>query len=100
MVSLTASNTAADADYCIWFPGGNPNNVLVTDPDKSIQYSMSIHDQDRQSPTSITLDLRSPTGVQTGSLKCVFPRNASAAGITFSRWSAIVGDHLLFEIRP
>jgi len=101
MVSLTASNTAADADYCVWFPGGsNLNDVLAADPDKRLQYSMSIRDQDRQSPTSITLDLRSPTGVQTGSLKCVFPRIASAAGITFSRWSAVVGDHLLFEIRP
>ena len=101
MSSLTASKTAADADYCIWFPGaGNLNNVLATDPDKTIQYSMSAHDQDQQAPTSIAFDLRTASGVQFGSLKCVFPRITSAAGITFSRWSAVVGDHLLFEVRP
>src|SRR6185436_3376986 len=47
MASLTASNTAADADYCVWFPGAaNAADLLATDPDKTIQYSMSIHDQD------------------------------------------------------
>jgi hypothetical protein len=101
MASLTASKTAADADYCIWFPGAaNAADLLATDPDKTIQYSMSIHDQEQQSPASITFDLRTPAGGQLGSIKCVFPRIASAAGITFSRWSAVVGDHLLFEVRP
>jgi hypothetical protein len=101
MTSLTASNTAADAEYCVWFPGAaNAADLLASDPDKTIQYAMSIHDQDRQSPTSITLELRSPAGVQIGSLKCVFPRIPAAGGITFSRWTAIVGDHLLFEVRP
>jgi len=101
MTSLTASKTAADADYCVWFSGAvNAADLLANDPDKTIQYSMSIHDQDQQSPTSITFDLRTPAGVQLGSLKCVFPKNPSAAGITFSRWSAIVGDRLLLEVRP
>jgi hypothetical protein len=63
-------------------------------------YSVTVHDRDLQTPTSIFLDLRTPDGQHMGTIQCFFPLATSAASIAFGRWTAIVGRNLTLEVRP
>ncbi len=100
--SLESSSPPAGANYCVWLPGdaSSAGLLLANDPLEPVAYSMTAHDQDGQSSTSIVFDVRSAAGVHLGTLQCVFPRISSAASIAFGRWTSIVGDHLTLEVRP
>ena len=93
---------AAGVDYCNWKPGSGTlvSRVLARDPDADVQYTLTATDRTGQSPTSISFDLKTHTGTRLGTLQCLFPRNESAATITFERWVAVVGAHLTLEVRP
>jgi len=65
-----------------------------------VTYTLTPHDQDARSPTSITFTFNALAGGHLGRLECVFPRASSAAGIAFDRWVSIVGNHLALEVRP
>jgi hypothetical protein len=98
--SLAASNPNEGADYCIWLPDAPYSaDLLTSEPDAAILYSLSATDQDRQSATSIVFDLNTRGKAHLGSIKCIFPRLATAGSVPFSRWSTVVGPHLILEIR-
>jgi hypothetical protein len=92
---------SASADSCSWTPGevSAATTLMSKEPEKSIGYSLTAHDQDRSSSTSITLDMKTRTSTQAGTLRCVFPRLSSAEIVTYARWSSIVGDYLKLETR-
>jgi hypothetical protein len=98
--SLDSAMPAAGADYCIWLSNTANSEHLLSSPDATIIYDISVHDNSGQSAASIRFHMKTPEGLDLGSLECFFPRAASAAGIPFSRWASIVGDHLLLEVRP
>ncbi len=100
--SLLSSTPAAGADYCIWLPGAASaaNHLLANDPGEPVLYSVTAHDRDGQSSTSIVFDMRTPADLHLGTLQCVFPRTSSAASIAFGRWTSIVGAYLRLEVRP
>jgi hypothetical protein len=91
--SLDTVKPVAGADYCIWMPGGST-------PAEGIGFSVVPHDQDGQTPTSITFKMTTSSGANAGSLQCIFPRVTSASTVAFSRWSSIVGPHITLEIKP
>jgi hypothetical protein len=91
--NLDTMKPAVGADYCMWVPGGSA-------PSDGVGYSVVPHDQDGQTPTSITFKMTTPAGANAGSLQCIFPRVPSASNVAFSRWASIVGPHLTFEIKP
>jgi hypothetical protein len=91
--SVDTMKPVAGADYCIWLPGSSM-------PADGVGYNVVPHDQDGQTPTSITFKMTTPSGANAGSLQCIFPRITSAANVAFSRWASIVGPHLTFEIKP
>jgi hypothetical protein len=62
-------------------------------------YSISVHDPDGQSSTSIVLNMLTAAGAHLGSLQCTFPRVASAGNVDYGRWASIVGNNLSLEIR-
>jgi hypothetical protein len=68
--------------------------------DEPIEYAVTAHNRDEQSSTSIVFNMNSTAGVHLGTLQCNFPRASSAASIDFQRWTSIVGDHLLLEVKP
>jgi hypothetical protein len=90
------------ADYCTWRPNAVTlvSRVLAKEPDADVQYTLTATDRTRQSPTSISFSLKTHTGSSLGTLQCLFPRNESAATISFDRWIAVVGAHLTIETRP
>jgi hypothetical protein len=93
---------AAGADYCTWKPNSVTlvSRVMAREPDTDVQYTLTATDMTRQSPTSISFDLKTHTGSRLGTLQCLFPRNDSAATVSFERWVAVVGAHLTLEVRP
>jgi hypothetical protein len=66
----------------------------------SIQNSITVHDRDNQSSTSIALDMRTSDGLHLGTFQCYFPRATSATSVDFGRWKAIVGDNVVLEVKP
>jgi len=97
--SLESSTATPGKDYCVWFPG-DPAAIrfpLAPDPDDLLNYSVTPHDQTNQSPTSVTFELKTRTGVAAGTLKCTFPKTSSAGRINVAQWLMIVGDHLILE---
>ena len=98
MARLESAKPAEGADYCMWLPGaGSAERLLSDDP---IAYSMAARNQDGQSSTTIDLSMNTPAGVHLGTLECIFPRAPSATAIDFQRWTSIVGDQLLLEVKP
>ena len=92
--NLDSFNPSPTADYCIWLPA---SSRVAED---AATYSVTAHDQDAQSPTSISFDIRSANGERMGTLQCSFPRASSAAAVPFSRWTAVTGRHVTLEVRP
>ena len=94
LVSLASFTPVAGADYCVWLPGpasssGGPEG-----------YSVSAHDRDGQSATSITFQIKTASDERVGALQCFFPRASTAVSVVFDRWRSIVGPHLALEVRP
>ena len=101
MSSVESPSPAAGVDYCIWLPGASASaEHLPAANSDGVTYIVTPHDQDARSPASIVFNFNSPTGNHLGTLQCVFPRALSVAGLPFSRWASIVGDHLSLEVRP
>jgi hypothetical protein len=99
--SLDSAKPVEGADYCVWLAAAaNSTTGLVGNADNPTQYSITVHDRDNQSSTSIAFDLKTPAGMHIGTLQCYFPRATSATSIDFARWKSIVGDNLLLEVRP
>jgi hypothetical protein len=92
----------AGADYCTWRPNSVTllPRVLAKEPDADVQYTLTATDGARQSPTSISFDLKTYTGSRLGTIQCLFPRDETAATISFDRWIAVVGGHLSIETKP
>ncbi len=91
--NLASFNPPNGADYCMWLPAGSS---VSGEP---AQYSVTAHDQDGQTPTSISFDVHSARGDRMGTLQCSFPRLQSVAGLPYSRWKALAGVHLTLEVR-
>ena len=100
LISLESSSATPGADYCLWLPGASAVRTLPSMDPESLMYTFTVHDQDSQSPTSMTFDVNMASGTHLGTLKCSFPRANSATSVSIGRWTAIVGDLLKFEIRP
>ena len=101
ILNLDSAKPAEGADYCIWLAGaGGSSHRLLDDGNDPVQYSITLHDRDDQSSTSISFDLQTLAGMHLGTFQCNFPRATSAASIDFARWKAIVGDNVLLEVRP
>ena len=98
--SLDRAQPAAGADYCVWLPATASAAQALLSNDSSVVYSISAHDPDGQSGTAITFEALMPSGSRVGSLQCTFPRLSSAANVDYSRWTSIVGNNLVLEIRP
>jgi hypothetical protein len=98
--SLDSAKPAAGADFCVWLPAGASAAQPLLSADPPVVYSVTARDGDSQSSTSITFDMKSPSGAHYGSLQCSFPRVTSAGSVAFGRWFSTVGDYLSFEIRP
>jgi hypothetical protein len=102
LTPLTSSNPASGADYCVWLPGSaSAESKLLSneDPDP-LMVGLRVHDKDNQSTTSISFEFQSGERSSLGTLQCFFPRAATASSVTYSRWKAVVGENLIFEIRP
>jgi hypothetical protein len=99
LTPLASAPPVSGQDSCVWLPAGGADRLLAADAE-GVLYAVSAHDQDGQSSTSITFDLSTSAGTRFGKLQCFFPRMSSAAGITFSRWTSVVGSHLTLEVRP
>jgi len=98
--SLKSSQPPAGADMCIWFPGsGSPDQLVSDRPEEAVAYSVSAHDREGQSPTTIVFDMKTRIGAHLGSLQCTFPKQTSAANIAFDQWNAVVGSNLALEAR-
>jgi len=102
MSSVESPSPAPGVDYCIWSPGGTAaaEHLLAPNSSERVTYTLTPHDQDARSPTSIIFTFNALAGGHLGRLECVFPRASSAAGIAFDRWVSIVGNHLALEVRP
>jgi len=111
LTALASAKPAEGADYCVWFPGpASAVNYLLSD--QPVEYSITLRNQDGQSSTSIAFDINTPTrsasatarslneGTHLGKLECLFPRVSNATSIDFRRWTTIVGDHVVLEVRP
>jgi hypothetical protein len=101
LYSLESSRATPGADYCVWFPGdpASVRLVLAAQPEDSLDYVVAARDQDGQSATSLTFDLKTRAGVSAGNLKCTFPRTPSVRRITVGQLIAIVGDRLVLEVK-
>jgi hypothetical protein len=99
MSSLEVAHPANGADYCVWLPAGSVAQQLLSS-DSAVVYSISAHDPDAQSPTSIVFSMLTPSGSHLGSLQCSFPRASSAGSVDLGSWSSLVGNNLTLEIRP
>ena len=86
-------------------PGVYANRVTVTvnasdtggSGLSSVSYSLN---NGAFQPYSAPFDINTPAAVHLGKLECFFPRVSNAASIDFRRWTTIVGDHLVLEVRP
>jgi len=98
---LNAPSPQAGLDYCIWQPNtpALASRLLGESPDDPVMYLVTPHDEDSRGPTSVSFKMQSRAGTL-GTLQCIFPRVPSVAAVPFNRWSAIVGDHLVLEVRP
>lgn len=96
-----AAKPSGPADYCTWRPNSLNlvSRVLAKEPDLEVQYTLAATDATRQSPTSLSFDLKTHNGTRLGTLQCMFFRNESAATVSFDRWIAVVGAHLTIETR-
>jgi len=99
LTPLASAAPVSGQDSCVWLPAGGADRLLAADTE-GVLYAVSAHDQDGQSSTSITFDFSTSAGTRLGKLQCFFPRMSSAASITFSRWTSVVGSHLTLEVRP
>jgi hypothetical protein len=97
--SLDTAHPAAGADYCVWLPGSASDAQSLLSSDAGVMYSISVHDPDGQSSTSIVLNMLAISGAHLGSLQCTFPRVPSAGNVDYGRWSSIVGNNLSLEAR-
>lgn len=97
--SLDRAQPAAGADYCVWLPSSASAAQAVLS-DLPLVSSISPHDADGQSATSITFEMSAASGARAGSLQCTFPRVASATSVDFGRWSSTVGNNIALEVRP
>jgi hypothetical protein len=99
MTRLETAKPAEGADYCIWLPGAanSAEHLLSDDP---VAYNVVARNQNGQSSTTIDLSMNTPEGMHLGTLECIFPRASSATTIDFQRWTSIVGDQLLLEVKP
>ena len=97
--TLTAAKPPDGADYCIWLPGASSlaSRALSEEP---IGYSITAHDQDGQSSTSISFGMNTADGSHIGTLQCNFPRLTSASNVDMLRWTLIVGEYLSLEVKP
>ena len=101
MSSLDSAKPATGADYCVWLPGGNAAQALLeTEPVGGVHYSVSAHDADNQSSTSINFNMVAQNGARFGRCSVAFRGLLRPAGIAFGRWSSTVGNYLMLEIRP
>jgi hypothetical protein len=100
ILNLDSAKPAEGADYCIWLAGAGGSSRRLLDDADSIQNSITVHDRDNQSSTSIALDMRTPDGMHLGTFQCYFPRATSATSVDFGRWKAIVGDNVVLEVKP
>jgi hypothetical protein len=93
---------SVQTDYCSWRPNSLNlvSRVLAKEPDLEVQYTLAATDATRQSPTSLTFDMKTHNGTRLGTLQCLFFRNESAATVSLDRWIAVVGAHLTIETRP
>ena len=92
--TLDSFRPSPGADYCLWLPAGSAV------PSEPSAYSVTVHDQDGQSSTSISFEMNASNGRRMGTLQCVFPRAAFAASVAFSRWTLATGRHVTLEVRP
>ena len=99
MSSLEVAHPANGADYCVWLPAGSVAQQLLSS-DAAVVYSISAHDPDAQSPTSVVFSMLTPSGSHLGTLQCSFPRASSAGSVDIGRWLSLVGNNLTLEIRP
>ena len=97
--TLESARPADGADYCIWLPATASAAARLL-MDDSVDYTITAHNQDGQSSTSIVFGMNTASGMHLGTLQCNFPRASSAASIDFQRWTSIVGEHLLLEVKP
>jgi hypothetical protein len=97
--SLDRAQPAAGADYCVWLPASDSAAQSLLSND-AVVYSVSAHDPEGQSGTSINFEALTASGSRIGSLQCTFPRVSSAASVDYGRWTSIVGNSLALEIRP
>jgi hypothetical protein len=94
LVSLASFTPVAGADYCVWLPGPASSAAGPA------AYSVSAHDRDAQSATSITFQITTVSDERVGALQCFFPRASTAVSVAFDRWTSLVGPHLALEVRP
>jgi hypothetical protein len=97
--SLDSAHPPPGADYCVWLPGSGSDVQSLLSSDAEVMNSISFHDSDGQSSTSIVLNMLTISGAHLGSLQCTFPRVVSAGNVDYGRWSSIVGNNLSLEIR-
>ncbi len=97
IVALDAAKPPSGSNYCVWFPGRISSSLLSKDADA---YSITVHDADGQSSTSIFVDMKTTSDGHLGTLQCFFPRTPSATSVDFSRWKSIAGANLVLEVRP
>jgi hypothetical protein len=97
--SLESAHPGAGADYCVWLPGSVSDAQSLLSSDAAVMYSISVHDPDGQSSTSIVFNMLTISGAHLASLQCTFPRVVSAGNVDYGRWSSIVGTNLSLEIR-
>jgi hypothetical protein len=97
LATLASATPASGQDSCVWLPVGGADGLLAAE---GVLYAVSARDQEGLSSTSITFDLSTSDGTRFGKLQCFFPRASSAASVTVSRWTSVVGPHLTLEVRP
>lgn len=102
LMSLAQARAPAGVDYCMWTPTSAlvAAQVLDQEPEKKVRIAIMLNDGTTRSSLNVTFDWSALDGSRLGRLQCFFPRAESASGLSFDRWSAIVGDHLALEVRP
>jgi hypothetical protein len=100
--NLAQARAPAGADYCIWTPTSAlvAAQVLDQEPEKNVRIATILNDRSNLSSASVTFDWTALDGSRFGKLQCYFPKAESAGTLSFDRWSAIVGVHLILEVRP
>jgi hypothetical protein len=93
--SLDPLKSPTGVDYCTWRPAAAnmASRVLGNEPDANVSYTLRVTD------TSIGIEMKTHNGTRVGMLQCFF-QGADTAAAPFSRWVAVVGEHLTVEVRP